>query len=244
MCDQRLWTEIEPALLSAGIEVLHADITQDSSVEEMAARAVRQIHRAAVLVGFSMGGMVALRIQAVEPERVAGLALIDTNARPDLPERAQMRIEQQLRVRSGLLEEVVRAELLPHYFAVQDMADPRHASLVLEMAADVGPDAFVRQVDAIRCRPDARSGLRFVHCPTIVMGGLEDRLSLPEWQRALASGIPGAEQVLLEGVGHFAPVEAGEAVTTNLLAWGRRRALVPSGTKLRAECKSPTPRKD
>lgn len=226
MCDRRLWSAMITDVEAAGIEVLHADVTLDSRIEDMAERAVHQLDRPAVIVGFSMGGMVGLRMQALAPERVAGLALIDTNARPDLPERAQMRMEQQRKVRAGLLLEVVRTELLPHYFAVQNGADAEHASLILAMAAEIGSDVFVRQADAIRTRPDARPGLAAVTCPTIVLGGLEDRLCAADWQRALAVSIPGAEQVLLPHVGHFAPLEAPAAVAENLLAWARRHALI------------------
>lgn len=43
------------------------------------------------LAGVSMGGMVALEIMRIAPERVTRLALIGTNARPDTPEQAERR---------------------------------------------------------------------------------------------------------------------------------------------------------
>lgn len=226
MCDRRLWAGIMPALEAAGVESFHADVSLDDRIEGMADRALRQLDRPTVVVGFSMGGMVALRMQAQSPERVAALVLIDTNARPDLPERAEMRVAQQRRVQAGGLADVVRAELLPHYFANGRQADAELGTSVTAMADAVGPGAFVRQADAIRHRPDARHGLAGVRCPTIVIGGLEDRLCLPDWQRDLASGIADAEQVFMSGVGHFAPLEDPSALSRSLLAWAMRSRLI------------------
>src|SRR5690606_6059545 len=44
-----------------------------------------------MLLGFSLGGIVALEIAALAPERVAGLALIDATARPDPEAKASPR---------------------------------------------------------------------------------------------------------------------------------------------------------
>jgi len=43
------------------------------------------------LAGVSMGGMVALEIMHTAPERVCGVALVDTNARPDTDDQAARR---------------------------------------------------------------------------------------------------------------------------------------------------------
>lgn len=225
MCDARMWSGVLPALRESGLQTLFADLGLDDRVGDMARRALDSLDCPAVVVGFSMGGMVALRMKAMAPGRIAGLVLIDTNARPDLPERALMRREQQRRVRDGKLAQVVREELLPHYFRDTGARDPALAALVEEMAIELGPEVFIRQSEAIRLRPDARSELAQIRCPTIVIGGLEDRLSAAEWQRDLASGIEAADLVLLPNVGHFAPLEAPDALVDALLSWGGRHGL-------------------
>lgn len=226
MCDARMWTGVQPAFRAAGVELMDADISLDDSIDAMAERALRLLDRPSVVCGFSMGGMVALRMQAFAPERIAGLALLDTNARADLPERARMRVEQQQRVRAGLLADVVGQEMLPHYFGRSGDLDPGFGSLILAMAEALGPDVFIRQSKAIRDRPDSTHRLRAIACPSIVLGGLNDRLCSAEWQRNMATRIKGAEQLLLPDVGHFAPLEAAAVVSEALLAWATRQGFI------------------
>ena len=225
MCDHRMWSGVRPALIKNGIDVLDADLSLDDCIEDMARRALNCLDRPTVVVGFSMGGMVALRMQAAAPQMIAAMGLINTNARPDLPERAQMRLEQQNRVQHGMLSAVVRDELLPHYFFDAARLDPGQVALVQAMAAALGPEVFLRQSEAIRLRPDSRRDLGGVQCPTIVIGGLDDRLCLAEWQRDLAAGISSAAQELLPCVGHFAPLEAPTLVGEALLSWAREHRL-------------------
>lgn len=70
---------------------------QDASLGEMAQRIVRHAPDRFCVVGLSMGGMVALEIMRVSPERVAGLAIFDRNGFPDTPEEA----EKSMRARSN-----------------------------------------------------------------------------------------------------------------------------------------------
>jgi pimeloyl-ACP methyl ester carboxylesterase len=72
-------------------EVQVADLTQDDRVEAMAARVLAQAPARFALAGLSMGGYVAFEILRQAPERVSRLALLDTTAAPDSPERALQR---------------------------------------------------------------------------------------------------------------------------------------------------------
>ncbi|MGL1423578.1 alpha/beta fold hydrolase, partial [Vibrio parahaemolyticus] len=64
------------------------------------------------LAGHSMGGYVALEIMRQAPERVARLALINTQARPDAPEATARRRGLMERARRGELR-TARAEMFP-----------------------------------------------------------------------------------------------------------------------------------
>ena len=224
MCDSRMWADISPLLLQAGYDVALADLSLGRSIDEMARRQIDNLDGPTRIAGFSMGGMVALRMWAIAPEMVISMALIDTNARPDLPERATMRLEQQQKARAGLLREVITQELVPHYFGQAATADPKYSALVVDMADALGGDVFIRQSEAIRLRPDSRGLLQHITCPCLVIGGLDDRLCSAGWQRELASEIPDSQLILLEGVGHFAPLEAPRAVAKALIASGRSSA--------------------
>lgn len=58
-----------------------------------------------------------------------------------------------------------------------------------------------------------------IHCPVAVIGGAEDRRVTPEAQARLARQIPGAVLTVIEGAGHFTPLETPEAVKKSLRIW-------------------------
>jgi pimeloyl-ACP methyl ester carboxylesterase len=98
MCDASLWDGIRADLRAAGWISVDVDLTVDSSIHAMAARALSNMEGPVVPIGFSMGGIVAIEMARQVPERIAGIALLDTNPGADLPERAAARPRQQDRV--------------------------------------------------------------------------------------------------------------------------------------------------
>ncbi len=219
MCDGSMWRGLRSALSSAGISSIVADITRDDDVESMARRALAGVDGDIVVVGFSLGGMVALAMQRLASDRIAGLALVDSNALPDLPERAANRRRQQDAVRAGGLQRLLAEEMMPHYFAAGTTARAGLTSHIVDMAQACGADIFVRQSEAIRLRRDSRPWLGAIRCPTLVIGGCEDRLCPPDWQIELAGAIHAADLALIEGAGHFLPLEAPAAFEQAVLAW-------------------------
>src|SRR3569833_2788423 len=59
------------------------------------------------LVGLSMGGYISFEIMRVAAERVVKLALLDTSARPDLPEQSETRRAQIADAKAGRLLDVL-----------------------------------------------------------------------------------------------------------------------------------------
>lgn len=225
MCDASMWSGAREALDRSGRHVVVADLTRDGDIDALARRALSQAEGPLVLIGFSMGGIVALRMCALTPERIVGLVMVDSNARPDLPERSAMRHAHQQRARAGGLSEIVRNEMAPHYFAANHRDHRRLTETAIETAEAVGADVFVYQSEAIRTRPDARPSLGRIACPTLVIAGEQDALCPPEWQRELASGIPGAELILVSSAGHFVPLEAPDRFIEAVFDWGDRHCL-------------------
>ncbi len=82
MLDADLWRDVEPELAAYG-PIIHADLSRDSSTAEMASRAIAVAMAEMVLVGFSMGGHVALEIVRQASERVIALILIATSEQGD-----------------------------------------------------------------------------------------------------------------------------------------------------------------
>jgi pimeloyl-ACP methyl ester carboxylesterase len=77
----------------------------------------------------------------------------------------------------------------------------------------------MRHLAAVMASPDRTEGLRGVTVPTVVIHGSHDPLVDKSGGEATAAAVPGAELIIIEGMGHDLPVEVWptivEAVTAN-----------------------------
>lgn len=216
MCDARLWTAEVRAALPGAVD---ADLSRDETIDAMAARALAQVEGPLLPVGFSMGGIVALAMARLAPERIAGLALIDTNPSADLLERAAVRPRQQADVRRGELERVVVEELKPNYLARANRGDVALLALLRDMALTLGADVFVRQSEALRTRPDQRGVLATLAVPVLIACGAEDDLCPPAWHEAMAADARSATLHVVGGAGHMLPLEQPGRLAAILEQW-------------------------
>lgn len=217
LCDQRLFEQQRQALEGwAPVEV--ADLTRDDSIAGMARRVLGEAPERFALAGLSMGGYVALEIMREAPERVTRLALLDTQARADLPEAGAMRRDLMALAGRGAFKGV-SSRLMPRLLHHDRLQDEALVDAVKAMAEAVGKDAFVRQQTAIMGRIDSRPHLPAIACPTLVLCGREDALTPPELHLEMAALIPRATLVVIPGAGHLAPMERPGAVSAHLRLW-------------------------
>jgi pimeloyl-ACP methyl ester carboxylesterase len=171
------------------------------------------------LAGLSMGGYVAFEILRQQPSRVRKLALLDTNARADVPEQAARRRAAMQRAKEqGNLRGVVD-ELMPILLHPDRLRDRTLTRLIHDMADEIGVDGYIRQQTAIIERPDNRPFLSRIDCPTTVIVGRQDALTPPKVAQEMADGIPGAEIAVIEDCGHLSTLERPEAVNAELRRW-------------------------
>jgi pimeloyl-ACP methyl ester carboxylesterase len=166
-----------------------------------------------------MGGYVALAVMRAAPQRVTHLALLDTNARADTPERKaeRQRLMDLARTERGFRP--VTQQLMPLLLHLDRLKDTLLVDAIQSMAERVGPDAYVRQQTAIMGRPDMRDRLRDFACPTIVLCGREDALTPLALHEEMAAAIPGSVLAVVDDCGHMATMERPEAVNGHLKAW-------------------------
>jgi len=217
LCDRALW---EPQIKALGdvAACVVADLTQADSMAGMAAAVLRTAPDRFALAGLSMGGYVSFEIMRQAPERVLRLALLDTSARPDTPERIKQRQEQLSLCDRGEFVGVTR-RLLPSWIHPEHMKDEALVEAVTSMTRRVGRDAFCRQVTAIMNRPDSRPRLALIHCPTLVLCGHEDQATPAELHREIAADIANARLVVVPDCGHLSTLEKPDAVNREMRRW-------------------------
>jgi len=216
MCDARLWTYDVRSSLPGAVDV--AFLTE-TTIDAMAYKALAAADGPLLPVGFSMGGIVALAMARLAPERIAAMILIDTNPSADLPDRAAVRPRQQEDVRAGHLERIVVEELKPNYLAAAHRENRQLLDLLRAMALSLGEASFIAQSEALRTRPDQRAVIRQLDVPLLLACGAEDRLCLPEWHRAMADDARHATLHIIAGAGHMLPLEQPVALAAAIKAW-------------------------
>ena len=217
LCDAALW---QPQVVSLDrlVSITIADLTLDDSVAAMAERVLAEAPPVFALGGLSLGGYVALEVVRRAPRRVSRLALMNTSARADAEGQSEARGRSVRAARIGAFKGVT-PRFLPTVLHPDHAADPAIGPVVLEMTERVGRIAFERQQHAASSRQDQRPFLSRIACPTLVIGGRQDRVTPPPLQEEVAAGIPGARLEILDVCGHLAPLEQPAAVNRLMREW-------------------------
>jgi pimeloyl-ACP methyl ester carboxylesterase len=217
MCDARVFgPQIDD--LSRDFAIHVARVARAETIREMAAEAIHHAPPRFALAGISMGGIVAMEILRRVPERVTRLALISTTPLPETPEQAAWREPQIVKAQAGRLDEAMRAAMSPDNLG-PGPSRARALAVVDAMAADLGPQEFIRQSRALQRRPDAQRVLRTLRVPTLVLCGGHDKMTPVKRHTFMAELIPYAELAVIEEAGHLPTLETPQKVNMALRAW-------------------------
>ncbi len=171
----------------------------------------------AVIGGTSMGGYTAMAFYRLFPERVAGLALIDTKATADAPAASEGRRAMAGEMIEGQTTAPLIENVLPKLLGATTFADRADVVTLVEgwvQGADPAAAAWAQR--AMAARPDSLETLAEVRVPSLVVVGEEDVLSPPTDAAMMASALHGAVVVEIPRVGHLTPVEAPHYVAEAL----------------------------
>lgn len=218
-CDAGLWFAQREALAAChGVHVSDVHQRRDS-LPAMATLLLQELPPGRhVLVGASMGGMVAMHAALQAPARVAGLALLGTSARADTPELIRLRSQACELFAMGRMDEVLLANV-SFAFHPDKAADADLVQAYIAMVGRAGAGQLISQNRAVMARPDLRSDLRRINAPTLVAVGEADQLTTPEHACEIAAAVPGARLHRVAGAGHMLTMEQPQAVNRLLLDW-------------------------
>ena len=220
--DAALWQPLQASLVAAHSArgagtVVVADVHgRADSLPAMAALLLAEQPGELLLAGCSLGGMLAMEAARQAPQRVRGLALLGTSARPDTPELITLRRNAITEFAAGRIEPLLRANAL---FAFHPRHQARLVEAYIAMVLRAGAASLIRQNTAVMARSDLRPTLAAITCPTLVVGGADDVLTPPDCSREIAAAIPAAQLQLLPECGHMLTWEQPQALAALLLAW-------------------------
>ena len=167
------------------------------------------------LLGHSMGGMVVRRFVLASPHRVDALILMDTSPGP-VPglDGEMMDLGVQIANEQGMdelkrvmdaftpLDTAAYQRTLAERPGYKEFGDRKWAALSREM--------WVTMSLEIRDQPDQLADLAAVHCPTLVIVGVEDE-PFRRVSEQMSTTIAGAELVVVPDAGHSPQFENGSA---------------------------------
>lgn len=213
--DAAMWRAQQSALQARHPQVTDVHM-REATIPAMAAALLREHAGPLVLCGASMGGMIAMEAARQAPERVAGLALLGTDARADSPEMIAVREAAIELFLQGRAREVIEPNI---GMAFHPDNAPALGPAYLAFVLAAGVDQLVRQNRAVIARPDQRPHLPSVKCPVLVMVGEADLLTPPERSREIAALVPRAELVVVPRCGHMLTMERPQVVNATLAEW-------------------------
>ena len=217
MCDERIFSpQIEA--LSQNLEVTIADISNFSSVRELASDVLKKAPKKFSLLGHSMGGIVAMEIYSQEPNRIEKLILMDTNPKAELDE-VKLKREPQIReVNNGKLIEVMRDEMKPNYLAESENKTSV-LSVCMDMALNLGPDVFINQSRALQSRLDQQNTIQSIKIPVLILCGSQDKLCPVERHEMMHNMITDSDLKIINNAGHMPTLEQPRETTEVIKEW-------------------------
>lgn len=173
------------------------------------------------LAGLSLGGMLAVEIMQIAPERVTTLALLDTGVRgQNDAERAVRRA--RIRLADEGRFELVLGMQMTRFIPAYRLPDKALVDEVMTMCGEIGVEIYKCQEELAAIRSDRRPDLPRIGCPTVVVCGRDDAATPLFLSEEMAAAIPGAKLVVIEQCGHLVTME--KPAETNAIL---RRWLVP-----------------
>lgn len=197
------------------MSIYHAQIFSGHSISTMAKEIINYLPEKFILMGFSLGGYIALELMRYIPDRVEKLILINSSAKA---------ISQQ-----GQLERLRALHLINNgkfYFLISLILKKsmhRQHSMLLptlkRMAREVGAQRYTQQLTAILNKPDHTELLATIACPTLLIASKNDSVVMPECSEHMAAHIKNSKLIYIDNCGHIAPLEQPDKINKILSDW-------------------------
>ena len=181
------------------------DDMADDAVGLMDALGVDRAH----IVGASMGGMIAQLVAINHPDKTKSLiSIMSTTGRRDLPAGNRETLSVLFQPpKSSSRDDLIDASMLVQ----KALSSPGFPASEAEMRstaerrtdrAPFDPGGLARQSAALIAAPPRNALLRELRCPALVLHGADDPVIPAAAAKDTAESIPGAELVIVPGMGH------------------------------------------
>ncbi len=167
-------------------------------------------------VGFSMGGMIALRLAIKYPDVIKSLILIDTSSEPE-PSNNILRNKSMLWVAKNIGLPILANRIMAMFFGPEFRKDPDRKSLQkLWRNHFLANDrlGIIKVINGVLARKGITDLLHQITQPTIILVGENDALTDLNKAKIMQKEIKQSELQVIPRAAHMAPVEAPDEVNS------------------------------
>ncbi len=225
-CTADLWAD-------AGLDGAVQPVLDRPTIAQQVEALLAELPERFVLVGHSLGAIVAMSLALAAPDRVAGLCLVSTNAKaPTTGQRTAWQEWLDL-LDGGTDARELQRSILPSLLGEDAVRErPDLVERTLAMGDATGEVRLRAQLQLQLSRGDLLARLPGLSVPTLVVSGLDDAITPPHFHTEIVTRMPDARLVTLDA-GHLLPIERPQAFGSLLRSWQTQLADAAAGAAKR-----------
>ena len=206
MCNKTIWDAQIPILkkkYSVSISSLRNIATVDDAVQKIINKNTKKFS----VIGFSMGGFIAIKLAIEYPEKLDKLVLIGTNAR-HISQKRKLLLEKSLTtLNKNNFAKLFYQKNYSSYFSDKDLKNTSYQNTVYSMAKQLGYKTFLNQTNLIVNRPNQLTKLNKIVSKTLIIRGKNDKLSSNIMNDELNKKIKYSMYTEIKNSSHFVMIE-------------------------------------
>jgi len=219
MCTKSIWDaqiSILKKKYSISIPSLKNIVTVDDAVQKI----INKNKKKFSVIGFSMGGFIAIKLAVEYPEILDKLVLIGTNAR-NISQKRKLLLEKSLTtLNKNNFAKLFYQKNYSSYFSDKDLKNTSYQNTVYSMAKQLGYKTFLDQTNLILKRPNQLNKLNKIVSKTLIIRGKNDKLSSNSMNNELNKKIKYSVYKEIKNSSHFVMLEKPKIfnkIVTNFL---------------------------
>lgn len=217
LSDKTLWKPV----LRTFKDNYHSEIINVASckkIEELSQSICENINKEVVLIGFSLGAWIALNVYSILPNYCKALILISSAPGSLTTTTRQHFLTYIQQISSGNFEEFIKADY-EQDVSISNKNDQNLKSTLMGMMRNHGPQVAINQLNAMLMFKGDFSNLSYVHCPTLLIRGIDDKSINIKRQEEILSEINKAELAIVPNSAHYIPLENPNVTASIIENW-------------------------
>lgn len=219
MCDGTIWKSLKTKLENKKYNVIIPELKLGKTIKEFTQHTLKLLPEKFIVVGFSMGGFVALNLAIYYPKKVQKLILIGSNGRSVSKSRKTLLTKSLNEFNKNNYIEKLSINSLNSYFLKKNKNNKRYTKIMNLMAENLGYKCFKNQTNAIIERPNLLRKLQKLNMKTLIISGSQDKMSSREMNIELKNQIKNSDLSFIPYSSHFVMFEQSERFNKAIISW-------------------------